>query len=180
MFVAISYQVDGTDSYAKGIKDLSFVFFYMIFFTFLREFLMDVVIRPFTVYLNVTSEHRQKRMLEQMYAIFYCGVSGPFGLYIMYHSDLWLFKTKPMYRTYPDIINPFLFKIFYLGQAAFGATGLCSCSTIRKAKKGLQGIGFSSHCDIIINLVIICFPFYQNGIGYLYYYGCVRFFSFFV
>ncbi|KOG98310.1 sphingosine N-acyltransferase LAC1 [Saccharomyces eubayanus] len=124
-FVAVSYQVGDTDVYGKGIKDLCFVFYYMIFFTFLREFLMDVVIKPFAVSLHVTSRHRIKRMMEQIYAIFYTGFSGPFGLYCMYHSNVWFFDTKAMYRTYPDFTNPFLFKVFYLGQAAFWAQQAC-------------------------------------------------------
>ncbi|CAI4500651.1 CPA_1a_G0023440.mRNA.1.CDS.1 [Saccharomyces cerevisiae] len=166
MFVAISYQVDGTDSYAKGIKDLCFVFFYMIFFTFLREFLMDVVIRPFTVYLNVTSEHRQKRMLEQMYAIFYCGVSGPFGLYIMYHSDLWLFKTKPMYRTYPDITNPFLFKIFYLGQAAFWAQQACVLVLqLEKPRKDYKELVFHHIVTLLLIWSSYVFHFTKMGLA---------------
>lgn len=121
MFVTISYQVGDTDQYAKGIKDLCFIFFYMIFFTFLREFLMDVVIRPLTLKLGVTSKHRIKRMMEQVYAIVYYGISGPIGLYIMYDSDLWFFETAPMYKTYPDFTNSFKYKLFYLGQASFWA-----------------------------------------------------------
>ncbi|GAV52055.1 hypothetical protein ZYGR_0AG00460, partial [Zygosaccharomyces rouxii] len=121
MFVTISYQVGDTDQYAKGIKDLCFIFFYMIFFTFLREFLMDAVIRPLTLKLGVTSKHRIKRMMEQVYAIIYYGISGPIGLYLMYDSDLWFFETAPMYKTYPDFTNSFKYKFFYLGQASFWA-----------------------------------------------------------
>ncbi|CCE64166.1 hypothetical protein TPHA_0G03260 [Tetrapisispora phaffii CBS 4417] len=125
-FMYISYQIGDTDQYGKGIKDLSFVFFHMIFFTFIREFLMDVVIKPVTIYvLKVTSPHRIKRIMEQVYTTCYTGVSGPFGIYIMYHSDLWLFETKTMYVTYPDLYNSYLYKLFYLGQASFWAQQAC-------------------------------------------------------
>ncbi|GMC20299.1 unnamed protein product [Saccharomyces cerevisiae] len=134
MFVAISYQVDGTDSYAKGIKDLSFVFFYMIFFTFLREFLMDVVIRPFTVYLNVTSEHRQKRMLEQI--------------------------------TYPDITNPFLFKIFYLGQAAFWAQQACVLVLqLEKPRKDYKELVFHHIVTLLLIWSSYVFHFTKMGLA---------------
>ncbi|KAK5959667.1 uncharacterized protein PWA37_003030 [Arxiozyma heterogenica] len=63
--------------------------------------------------------------MEQTFYIIYYSLSSPFGLYIMYHSDLWFFKTKPMYETYPDLNNPYWFKIFYLGQAAFWAQQAC-------------------------------------------------------
>ncbi|CAI4056656.1 hypothetical protein SKDZ_03G0920 [Saccharomyces kudriavzevii ZP591] len=124
-FVAVSYQVGDTNAYGKGINDLCFVFYYMIFFTFLRELLMDVVIRPFAIWLHVTSRHRIVRIMEQMYAVFYTGVSGPFGIYCMYHSDVWFFDTEAMYKTYPDLTNPLLLKVFYLGQAAFWAQQAC-------------------------------------------------------
>ncbi|CAL9733804.1 ceramide synthase Lac1p [Monosporozyma servazzii] len=122
-FVAISYRVPGTDNYAKGIKDLCFVFYYMIFFTFFREFLLDVLIRPLPGWLG--AKYKKKRIREQSFYVVYYAISSPFGLYIMYHSDLWFFKTKPMYQTYPDLTNPYLFKIFYLGQAAFWAQQAC-------------------------------------------------------
>lgn len=125
MFVAISYRVDDTDMYAKGIKDIAFIFYYMIFFTFLREFLLDVVLRPLPKWLHVESKHRSKRIIEQAFYVVYYSFSSPFGLYCMYHSDLWLFRTDTMYKTYPDINNPFLFKVFYLGQASFWAQQAC-------------------------------------------------------
>lgn len=58
-------------------------------------------------------------MMEQTYSLIYYGISGPFGLYIMHQTDLWLFRTDTMYRTYPDLTNEYLYKVFYLGQAAF-------------------------------------------------------------
>ncbi|CAL9733805.1 ceramide synthase Lac1p [Monosporozyma servazzii] len=123
MFVDASYQIPGTDEYGKGIKDLCFVFYYMIFFTFFREFLLDIVIRPLPRLFGATE--KSKRIMEQTFYVIYYSLSSPFGLYIMYHSDLWFFKTKPMYQTYPDLTNPYLFKIFYLGQAAFWAQQAC-------------------------------------------------------
>ncbi|KAG0654491.1 sphingosine N-acyltransferase lac1, partial [Monosporozyma unispora] len=122
-FVAISYRIPGTDMYGKGVKDLCFVFYYMIFFTFFREFLLDVVIRPLPDLLG--AKYKRKRIREQSFYVIYYAISSPFGLYIMYHSDLWFFKTKPMYETYPDLNNVRLFKIFYLGQAAFWAQQAC-------------------------------------------------------
>lgn len=164
MFVAISYRVGETDMYAKGIKDLSFVFFYMIFFTFLREFLMECVIYPITIWFNVTSQHKIKRMMEQVYAIIYCGVSGPTGLYIMYHSDLWLFKTTPLYTTYPDLNNHFNFKIFYLVQAAFWAQQACVLVLqLEKPRKDYKELVF--HHIITLLLIWSSYVFHFTRIG---------------
>lgn len=105
-------------------------------------------------------------MLEQMYAIFYCGVSGPFGLYIMYHSDLWLFKTKPMYRTYPDITNPFLFKIFYLGQAAFWAQQACVLVLqLEKPRKDYKELVFHHIVTLLLIWSSYVFHFTKMGLA---------------
>ncbi|SCV00234.1 LAMI_0G03752g1_1 [Lachancea mirantina] len=164
MFVAISYQVGDTDMYAKGIKDLGFVFFYMIFFTFLREFMMEVILRPLTHKLGITSQHRVKRMMEQTYSIFYYGISGPFGLYIMYHTDLWLFATEPMYKTYPDLTNPFLYKVFYLGQAAFWTQQACILVLqLEKPRKDFQELVF--HHVVTLALIWLSYVFHFTKMG---------------
>lgn len=164
MFVAISYRVGETDMYGKGIKDLTFVFYYMIFFTFLREFLMECVIRPMAIMLNVRSKHKIKRIMEQVYAVFYCGISGPSGLYIMYHSDLWFFKTTPMYSTYPDLNNHFHFKIFYLVQAAFWAQQACVLVLqLEKPRKDYKELVF--HHIVTLLLIWSSYVFHFTKIG---------------
>lgn len=164
MFVAVSYRIGDTEMYGKGIKDLCFVFFYMIFFTFLREFLMECVIRPITIALGVTSHHKVKRMMEQVYAIIYYGFSGPAGLYIMYHSELWLFKTAPMYRTYPDLLNHYHFKVFYLAQAAFWAQQACVLVLqLEKPRKDYKELVF--HHIITLLLIWSSYVFHFTKIG---------------
>jgi acyl-CoA-dependent ceramide synthase len=121
MFVTVSYKVGDSNMYGKGIKDLAFVGFYMVFFTFLREFVMQCILRPGASFVGLKKASKVNRFMEQCYSIFYYGISGPFGLYVMYHSDLWLFRTDTMYTTYPDLTNEHLYKLFFLGQAAFWA-----------------------------------------------------------
>lgn len=164
MFVAISYKLGESEMYGKGIKDLCFVFYYMIFFTFLREFLMECVIRPITIMLGVKSPHKVKRMMEQVYAIIYYGVSGPAGLYIMYNSDLWLFQTTPMYRTYPDLTNHYQFKVFYLAQAAFWAQQACVLVLqLEKPRKDYKELVF--HHIITLLLIWSSYVFHFTKIG---------------
>lgn len=166
MFVTISYQVGDTDQYGKGIKDLCFVFFFMIFFTFLREFLMDIVIRPLTMKLNVTSPHRIKRLMEQAYVIIYCGVSGPLGLLIMNHSDLWFFETAPMYRTYPDFTNSYDYKLFYLGQAAFWAQQACVLVLqLEKPRKDYKELIFHHIVTLLLIWSSYVFHFTKMGLS---------------
>lgn len=166
MFVAISYQVGNTNEYGKGIKDLCFVFYYMIFFTFLREFLLDIVIRPLPKLLNVHSKHRGKRIMEQTFYIIYYAFSSPFGLYVMYTSDLWLFRTAEMYKTYPDFTNPYLFKIFYLGQASFWAQQSCVLFLqLEKPRKDHKEMVFHHIVTLLLVWLSYAFHFTRMGIA---------------
>lgn len=163
MFVTISYQIDDTDMYGKGIKDLCFVFFYMIFFTFLRDFIMDVFIRPFALKV-AKNKQKQDRIMEQVYYVFYYGISGPFGLYIMHGTDLWLFKTRTMYETYPDFNNPYLFKIFYLGQAAFWTQQACVLALqLEKPRKDYYELIF--HHIVTLLLIWLSYVFHFTKMG---------------
>lgn len=114
-----AYKIEGTDQYGKGRNDFYFVAFYAIFFTFLREFMMCCVLRPIATALGIIKEAKSKRFLEQTYAMFYYGCSGPFGLWIMWHLPLWFFETLPFYEQYPHKTHDWYFKIYYLGQASF-------------------------------------------------------------
>ncbi|CUM56667.1 unnamed protein product [Debaryomyces tyrocola] len=114
-----AYKIEGTDQYGKGVNDFYFVGFYAIFFTFLREFLMCCVLKPTANWLNITKEAKAKRFMEQTYAMFYYGISGPFGLWIMSNLPLWFFETLPFYESYPHKTHDLYFKVYYLGQAAF-------------------------------------------------------------
>lgn len=116
-----SYSFDGTDQYGKGINDFYFVGFYTIFFTFLREFMMCVVMRPLAIILGVKKPGKINRFMEQTYSMFYYGISGPFGLWVMSHTPIWFFQTRPFYENYPHKTHDWYFKVYYLGQAAFWA-----------------------------------------------------------
>lgn len=167
MFVAISYEQESNPQYyGKGIKDLAFVFFHMIFFTFLREFLMDVIIRRITQWLNITSKYKIKRMMEQMFSIFYYGFSSPFGVYVMYHSDLWYFRTNTMYNTYPDILIPKLFKAFYLIQAAFWAQqAFVLVLQLEKPRKDHKELCFHHVVTLLLIWSSYVFHFHKMGLA---------------
>lgn len=114
-----SYKIEGTDQYGKGGNDFLFVAFYALFFTFFREFMMCCILRPIALYAGVTKESKVNRFMEQTYAMVYYGILGPLGLYIMKGLPIWYFELTPMYATYPHFTHSFLFKCYYLGQAAF-------------------------------------------------------------
>ncbi|GMM57415.1 hypothetical protein DAKH74_040310 [Maudiozyma humilis] len=166
MFVSISYRVGDTDMYGKGIKDLCFLFYYMIVFTFIREFFMDMIIRPIVLKAQVRSKHKLNRLMEQLFYIIYYGLSSPFGLWIMYNSDLWLFRTDTMYKTYPDFNNPFYFKWFYLGQASFWAQQACVLVLqLEKPRKDYKELVFHHIVTLLLIWSSYVFNFTKMGLA---------------
>ncbi|KAG0672498.1 sphingosine N-acyltransferase lag1 [Maudiozyma exigua] len=166
MFVSISYRIDNTDMYGKGIKDLCFLFYYMIVFTFVREFFMDMIIRPIVLKAQVRSKHKLNRLMEQLFYIIYYGLSSPFGLWIMYNSDLWLFRTDTMYKTYPDFNNPFYFKWFYLGQASFWAQQACVLVLqLEKPRKDYKELVFHHIVTLLLIWSSYVFHFTKMGLA---------------
>lgn len=166
MFVAVSYQVGDSSWYSKGIKDLAFVAFNMIFFTFLREFVMQCILRPSATYVGLKKASKINRFMEQSYSIFYYGISGPFGLYVMYQSDLWLFRTDTMYTTYPDLEIDYLYKVFFLGQASFWAQQ--SCLLVLQVEKPRKDYNELIMHHIVTMLLIWCsyvFHFQKMGLA---------------
>ncbi|OBA23206.1 longevity assurance proteins LAG1/LAC1 [Metschnikowia bicuspidata var. bicuspidata NRRL YB-4993] len=117
--MTVSYHIEGTDQYGKGEYDFYFVGFYSLCFTFLREFMMVCIFRPAALYFGIRKETKIKRFMEQTYSMFYYGMLGPFGLWVMSRTPLWLFETTPFYLEYPHTTHDIYFKVYYLGQAAF-------------------------------------------------------------
>lgn len=114
-----SYHIEGTNQYGKGGNDFYFVAYYAIFFTFTREFIMCVFLRPLAIYFGLSKQEKIKRFMEQTYAIVYFGFTSPFGLWIMSKLPIWFFQTTPLYESYPHKTHDLYFKVYYLGQAAY-------------------------------------------------------------
>ncbi len=165
-FICPSYEIPGTNPpyYGKGKKDFCFVFFYMIFFTFYREFLMQVVLQPLAVFCGLRSYGKMKRFMEQAYSMCYYGLSSPYGIYIMYYSDLWFFKTTPFYVDYPHKEHQFHFKVYYLLQAAFWAQqSVVLMLQLEKPRKDFKELVF--HHIITMSLIFLSYRFHFTWVG---------------
>lgn len=166
MFVHVSYEVGDTNMYSKGIKDLCFVMFYMVFFSFLREFVMQCILKPGASWVGLKKRAKIHRFMEQSYSIFYYGLSGPFGLYVMYHSDLWLFRTDTMYLTYPDKDLDHLFKVFFLGQAAFWAQqSVLLILQVEKPRKDFKELVLHHIVTMLLIWSSYVFHFHKMGLA---------------
>ncbi|CCJ28811.1 unnamed protein product [Pneumocystis jirovecii] len=92
-FLFLSYPISNTFplQYEKGYKDMFFVLFHIITFTFLRDFLMNMLIKPIAERIN----------------------------YIMFKTRIWYFNVDAFYDDYPHKTHTVYFKAYYLLQFSY-------------------------------------------------------------
>ncbi|GMG41859.1 unnamed protein product [Aspergillus oryzae var. brunneus] len=150
--------------YGKGPKDVAFVSFYTIVLSFTREFIMQRIIRPWAIYCGIRGKGKTARFMEQVYTAIYFGIFGPFGLYVMYRSDIWYFNTTAMYEGFPHREHEALFKAYYLLQASYWAQQaivlLLQLEKPRKDFKELVG-----HHIITLALIALSYRFHFTYMG---------------
>ncbi|KAG5518602.1 hypothetical protein PMAC_002999 [Pneumocystis sp. 'macacae'] len=119
-FLFLSYPISNTFplQYGKGYKDICFIFFHIIIFTFLRDSLMNILIKPIAERINV-KKNKLKRFMEQGYNLFYFILSSVFGIYIMFKTRLWYFNVDAFYDGYPHKTHTVYFKAYYLLQFSY-------------------------------------------------------------
>ncbi|KAI8443005.1 hypothetical protein BY996DRAFT_8390597 [Phakopsora pachyrhizi] len=82
VFIKISYKLPQTaeeeantdQRYGKGLKDLPFLAFYVIVFSFLRQAVIKYFVKTYATWLGLRGTKLQ-RFVDQGYAIFYWGSS---------------------------------------------------------------------------------------------------------
>ena len=65
--------------YAKGWLDIPFLLYYVIVFSFIRQFVILKIIRPLSRWYGIRKEAKLDRLGEQGYAILYWGTMGVWG-----------------------------------------------------------------------------------------------------
>ena len=65
--------------YAKGYLDLVFIFYHVIVFSFIRQFLLLKISRPFATWIGL-KRNKFDRFGEQVYAVAYYGTMAIWGL----------------------------------------------------------------------------------------------------
>ncbi|ODQ49773.1 longevity assurance proteins LAG1/LAC1 [Saitoella complicata NRRL Y-17804] len=105
--------------YGKGLYDIAFCVFYTIVFSFAREFVMQVLLKPLARRWGIKEGKKMSRFLEQAYTFCYFSISGTFGLIVMSRTDMWFFNTPAFWQAYPHRALPLDFKFYYLLQASY-------------------------------------------------------------
>lgn len=165
-FTTLSYNIPGTSKYGKGHKDWLFFGFYVIFFTFLREFCMQVALKPLAAVLGLRTKHKINRFLEQAYSMIYYGITGPVGLYIMKYRvpELWYFNTDAFYTGFPHMELDIWMKAFYLLQAAFwGQQAIVLLLMLEKPRRDFKELVF--HHIVTVALIFCSYRFHFTYMG---------------
>lgn len=105
--------------YQKGYNDLLFLVFYVIVFSFLRQFTTLYAFKPFAKWWGIKSEIKQARFTEQGYAVLYWGCAAAMGLYVMSFQDSWWYNLEHLWLKYPFWQMRSELKVYYLLQFSF-------------------------------------------------------------
>ncbi|RSH88614.1 hypothetical protein EHS25_002841 [Saitozyma podzolica] len=104
--------------YTKAWTDFLFLAYYIIFWSFVRQFVTIHVLRPLAKSLGIKGG-KIMRFTEQGYAVFYFGILGVCGIYVMRGLPTWWYKTEHFWLEYPHRQMTLELKTYYLMQAAY-------------------------------------------------------------
>ncbi|GAA5891272.1 hypothetical protein JCM6882_004640 [Rhodosporidiobolus microsporus] len=108
-----------TQRYTKGPRDFLFLAFYILVFSFLRQSITELLLRPLAGRLGLKGESKVARFMEQAYAVVYFSASGAFGLYVMQRQPTWWYRTEYFWLEYPHWRMDGPLKAYYLLQFAY-------------------------------------------------------------
>ncbi|WWC93633.1 hypothetical protein V866_000468 [Kwoniella sp. B9012] len=109
-------QPDGR--YTKSIYDFAFLGYYVVFWSFVRQFVTIHILRPMAIALGIKGG-KIMRFLEQGYAVFYFSILGTLGIFVMRGLPTWWYKTEYFWIDYPHKQMTWELKTYYLVQAAY-------------------------------------------------------------
>jgi acyl-CoA-dependent ceramide synthase len=104
--------------YHKGLLDFVFIGYYIIFWSFVRQFVTLYILRPMGRSLGIKGS-KVMRFTEQGYAVFYFGIMGTAGILVMKQLPTWWYKTEHFWLGYPHREMTWRLKTYYLVQAAY-------------------------------------------------------------
>lgn len=79
-FLVLQNRDPMTGLYSKAWTDLNFIFFWIVVFTFLRAFVMTMILKPIAVRCGVKKEHQRTRFQEEGWVCLYYSLSWTLGM----------------------------------------------------------------------------------------------------
>lgn len=166
-FLHLSYQVStdeaGRPLYDIGVDDVYVVIHGLVFFLFLRSFLMNFVFGPFASYMFQMGKGAKTRYAEQSWTFFFASSSFSYGMYLYYNSNYWG-NIDNVYIGWPhnQLCTPF--KLYYLLQLSFWFQQIIVINIEKQRKDHVQ---MFSHHIITCLLVVGSYMYYYTRIGNL-------------
>ncbi|KAI5452830.1 sphingosine N-acyltransferase lag1 [Naganishia albida] len=108
----------GETMYKRDFKDLLFISYYIILFSFIRQSITMYFLAPLSRYLGI-SRGKTERFTEQGYAAIYFSFFGSLGCYVMSGLPIWWYNTSAFWTTFPVLEMPALLKAYYLLQFSY-------------------------------------------------------------
>jgi len=123
-FLFLQNQDPMNGLYSKAWTDFNFIGFWIVVFTFLRAFVMTVVLKPFAIWAGVKKQHQQNRFQEEGWVCIYYSISWTLGMYVLRTSPVWnswtfWFKPEALFEGYPHTQLPHVMMWYYYVQLAF-------------------------------------------------------------
>ncbi|KAF9570858.1 sphingosine N-acyltransferase lag1 [Mortierella alpina] len=123
-FLILQNRDPMTGLYSKAWSDLNFIFFWIVAFTFLRAFVMTMILKPIAVRCGVKKEHQRTRFQEEGWVCLYYSLSWTLGMYVLRSSPVWnnwvfWFKPEAFFEGYPHTRLPHIMLWYYYVQLAF-------------------------------------------------------------
>lgn len=119
----ISHRVpsstDDEPYYQKGPLDLVFIAFYVIVWSFVRQFLTLYLFPPVARRFGIRKQAKLERFGEQGYALLYFSFMSLYGFAVMSSSKIWWFRTEHFWIDYPHWRMTPLMKSYYLLHSAY-------------------------------------------------------------
>lgn len=122
------------------------------------------VLRQWAIYCGMRSRGMQNRHMEQVYTAIYFAVSGPLGLYVMYHTPVWYFNITGMFAEFPHRSHDAVFKAYYLIQGSYWAQqAIVLCLLQEKPRKDFKEL--VGHHIITLSLIWLSYRFHFTYMG---------------
>lgn len=150
--------------YGKGLHDFTFVLFYTFFFSFTRELAMQRLLRPLAHHYGIVKRAKVARFMEQTYTALYFAFFCPFGLYVMYNTEVWYFRTLGFFERYPHQTLTADFKAYYLLQGAYWSQqAIVLLLQLEKPRKDFQELVI--HHVVTLTLIASSYRFHFTYMG---------------
>ncbi|KAK4963588.1 sphingosine N-acyltransferase lag1 [Elasticomyces elasticus] len=157
-------HVGNVTQYGKGKKDFAFFTFYIIVFTFTREFIMQRIAKPVGLSCGIRARGKLSRFMEQFYTAIYHGLAGVIGMWVMSRTPVWYFNTAGMYEGYPHRAHEAYFKAYYLLQGSYWAQqGIVQLLQLEKPRKDFKELVL--HHIVTLVLIGLSYRFHFTYIG---------------